>query len=136
MALKLADAVRNARLDAITTNVGLTAVLKIFGGTMPTNVTDADAGTALATINLADPYMNAAALGQKTKTGAWQDTSADTGGTATHFRLYAPGGTVCKIQGSITTTAAGTGDMLLDSTTVTISQPVVIGTFTLMDNNG
>ena len=52
MAVKFSVAVRNARLDALETAIGTSAVLKIRSGSAPTNITDADSGTVLATLSL------------------------------------------------------------------------------------
>lgn len=50
MALKFSASVRNARLDAIETNIGASAVLKIRSGSAPTNITDAVLGNITATL--------------------------------------------------------------------------------------
>ena len=107
MAIKLSVAVRNARLDAIETAIGTGAVLKIRTGAAPTNISDADSGTVLATLTLPSDWMAAASSGSKALAGTWQDASADAGGTAAHFRIYASDGTTQHIQGSVTATGDG-----------------------------
>jgi hypothetical protein len=134
MALQLSDAVRNARLDAIETAIGVSAVLKIRSGAAPANVAAADSGTVLATLTLPSDWLAAAASGSKAKAGAWQDTSADNTGTAAHFRIYASDGTTAHLQGTVTATGGG-GDMTLDSTSITAAQSVTITGFTLTDGN-
>jgi hypothetical protein len=52
MATKISVAVRNAWLDAIETAIGVSAVLKLRTGAPPANITDADSGTVVATMNL------------------------------------------------------------------------------------
>ena len=89
MTIQLSVSVRNARLDAFETNVGASAVLKIFTGSMPANCATADSGTLLANMSLPSDWMNAASSGSKTKNGTWSDASADGTGTAGYFRLYA-----------------------------------------------
>jgi hypothetical protein len=135
MALQFSVAVRNARLDAIETAIGASAVLKIRTGTVPATCATADAGTVLATLNLPSDWMAAASAGSKAKSGTWEDTSADATGTAAHFRLYASDGTTCHAQGTITATSGG-GDMELVSVSLTATQPFSIGSFTLTDPNG
>lgn len=135
MAVKLSVAVRNARLDAIETAIGTAAVLKIRTGAPPTNITDADSGTVLATISCPSDYLAAAASGSKAKSGTWQDSSADATGTAAHFRLYASDGTTQHMQGTVTGTGGG-GDMELDNVSIAAAQSVTITTFTLTDGNG
>ena len=134
MAIKLSVAVRNARLDALETAIGTAAVLKIRSGAAPTNITDADSGTVLATLTLPSDWMAAAASGSKAKSGTWQDTVADAAGTAQHFRIYASDGTTQHLQGTVTATAGG-GDLELDNTSIAAGQQVTITGFTLTDGN-
>lgn len=135
MAIKMSETVRNARLDAIETAIGTAAVLKIRTGAPPTNISDADSGTVLATLTLPSDWMNAASTGSKTKLGTWEDATADSAGTAAHFRIYASNGTTQHLQGTITSVAVGTGDMLLDNDVLAAGQTVTITTFTLTDGN-
>lgn len=134
MAVQLSTAVRNARLDAIETTIGTSAVLRIRSGAQPATCATADSGTVLATLNLPSNWMNAASGGTMTKAGTWEDLSADNTGTAGHFRVYASDGTTCGIQGTITATGGG-GDMTLDNTSIASGQTVTITTFTLTDAN-
>lgn len=134
MAIKMSVTVRNARLDAVETSIGTSAVLKIRTGSPPTNIADADSGTVLATLSLPSDWMAAASSGSKAKAGTWQDATADATGTAGHFRVYASDGTTQHIQGTITATSGG-GDMELDNTSITAGQTVTITTFTLTDGN-
>lgn len=134
MAVQLSVAVRNARLDAIETSIGTSAVLKIRSGAAPANCGTADSGTVLATLNLPTDWMAAASSGSKSKSGTWEDLTADATGTAGHFRVYASDGTTCGIQGTVTATGGG-GDMTLDNTSIASGQAVSITTFTLTDAN-
>lgn len=134
MTLQYSTTVRNAKLDAVETAVGTSAVLKIRTGAQPANCATADSGTVLATLSLPSDWMNAASSGSKTKAGTWQDTSADNTGTAAHWRLYASDGTTCHAQGTVTATGGG-GDMTVDSTSFTSGQSFTVTTFTLTDGN-
>jgi hypothetical protein len=134
MAIKLSTAVRNARLDAIETAIGTSAVLKIRTGAAPADVATADSGSVLATMNLQSDWMAAAASGAKAKSGTWNDTSADAAGTAEHFRIYASDGTTAHMQGTVTATGNG-GDLTLDNTSIALAQTVTITSFTLTDGN-
>jgi hypothetical protein len=134
MAVKFSVAVRNARLDAIETAIGTSAVLKIRTGAAPANITDADSGTVLATLSLPSDWMAAAASGAKSKSGTWEDTSADATGTAAHFRIYASDGTTQHIQGSVTATGGG-GDMTVDNTSFAAGQSFSVTSFQLTDGN-
>lgn len=134
MAIQLSTTVRNARLDAIETAIGVSAVLKIRTGAAPANVGTADSGTVLSTVNLPSDWMAAASGGSKALSGTWQDTSADATGTAAHFRIYASDGTTAHLQGTVTATGGG-GDMEVDNTSFATGQAFSVTSFTLTDGN-
>lgn len=134
MALQYSTTVRNARLDAVETAIGVSAVLKIRTGAAPANCAAADSGTVLATVNLPSDWMAGASGGVKAKSGTWEDTSADNGGTAAHFRLYASDGTTCHAQGTVTITGGG-GDMTVDSVTFVAGQDFLVTSFSITAGN-
>lgn len=134
MALQLSVAVRNARLDAIETATGVSAILKIRSGAQPASCATADSGTVLATCSLPSDWMAAAASGSKAMSGTWSDASADATGTAAHFRIYASDGTTCHLQGSVTATGGG-GDMEVDNTSFAAGQAFSVTSFSLTDAN-
>jgi len=130
MAFQFSTTARNAALDAIETAIGTSAVLKIRSGSVPADCGTADAGTVLATLSLPSDWLAAASGGSKSKSGTWEDASADATGTAGHFRIYASNGTTVHMQGTITATGGG-GDMTLDNTSIASGQQVTITSFTL-----
>lgn len=132
MTIQLSAAVRNARLDALETAIGASAIMKIRTGAAPADCATADSGTVLATLNLPADWMAAASSGSKAKSGTWQDASADAAGTAAHFRIYASDGTTCHLQGTV---GQGSGDLSLDNTNIAAGQSITINTFTLTDGN-
>ncbi len=134
MSIQLSTTVRNARLDAIETAIGTSAIMKIRTGAAPANCAAADAGTVLATLNLPSDWMAAASAGSKAKAGTWEDTSADNAGTAAHFRIYASDGTTCHLQGTVTATGGG-GDLTVDNVVFAAGQPFTVTGFTLTDGN-
>ena len=127
MAFQESIAVRNARLDAIETTIGTTAVLKIFSGAEPANCAAADPTGLLVTITLPSDWMNAASSGAKTKLGTWSNAASGTG-TAASWRLYASDGTTVGMQGNMT-------DMTLDNTSIAAAQVVTVNTFTITAGN-
>jgi len=135
MALKYSVTVRNAKLDAIETAIGTSAILKIRTGSAPANCAAADSGTVLSTVNLPSDWLAAASSGAKSKSGTWEDTSADATGTAAHFRVYDSGGLTCHVQGTITTVAVGTGDMLVDNDNFAAGQNFTVSSFTITAGN-
>lgn len=130
MAFQFSTTARNAALDAIETAIGTSAVLKIRSGSAPADCGTADSGTVLATLTLPSDWLAAASSGSKSKSGTWEDASADATGTAAHFRIYASDGTTVHMQGTITATGGG-GDMTLDNTSIASAQQVTITSFTL-----
>lgn len=134
MALQLSVTVRNALLDSFETAIGTSAVLKLRTGSAPATCATADSGTVVATMSLPSDWMAAASDGSKAKNGTWEDTAADTAGTAEHFRIYASDGTTCHMQGTVTVTGNG-GDMTLDNNVLAAGQQVTITAFTLTAPN-
>jgi hypothetical protein len=134
MALQMSVAVQNARLDTIESTIGTSAIMKIRTGAAPANCAAADSGSVLATVSLGSDWMSAASAGSKAKNGTWQDASADSTGTAQHFRIYASDGTTCGIQGTVTITAGG-GDMTVDNTSFATGQSFTVTGFTITDGN-
>lgn len=132
MTTQFSVAVRNARLDAIESTVGTSAILKIRSGAPPTDCAAADAGTVLATLPLPLDWLAAASSGTKGLIGTWQDTSADASGTAGHFRIYDSGGSTCHWQGTASTSGA---DMILDNATLTVTLPFAVTSLILTEGN-
>lgn len=134
MPLQYSVAVRNARLDSIETTIGASAILQIRTGAPPANCAAASTGTLLAQCDLPADYMNPASGGTKTRSGTWQDTSANAAGVAGHFRLFDSAGTTCHLQGTVTATGGG-GDMEVDNVNFAVGQSFVVSTFTLTGGN-
>ena len=114
--------------------MGTSAILTTRTGAVPSDCSQANAGTVLATLNLPSDWLANASSGSKAKSGTWQDTSADASGTAAHFRIHDSGGTTCHIQGTVTATGGG-GDMTLDNTNIASAQVVTVTSFSLTDGN-
>lgn len=134
MTLQYSVAVRNARLDVVESTIGTSAILRIRTGAPPVNCGAADSGTVLATVNLPSDWMAAASGGSKSKSGTWQDLSADANGAAAHFRVYDSGGTTCHMQGTITLSGGG-GDMTVDNTNFAVGQVFTVTNLTLTAGN-
>lgn len=128
MALQFRTSLRNALLDAIETDGGVSPTLEIRSGAVPANCAAADSGTVLATLTLPADWMSAASGGAKAQLGTWSDGSADATGTAAHFRFKAAGATF--MQGTVTLTGGG-GDITVDNTSFAAGQAFSITGFTL-----
>ena len=133
MAVQLAVTTRNARLDAIETEIATAPILKLRTGTVPANCAAADAGTVLCSMTLPSDWMLAASGGSKAKSAtAWTAAASGGGGTVGHFRIYDAGGTVCHLQGTV---GQGSGDLALDNVVLADGQVVTVTGFTLTDAN-
>lgn len=134
MGLQLSTSVRNARLDAISTVIGVSAVLIVYSGSQPENCAAAPTGTVLATLQLPSAWMSDAASGSKSMTGTWSTLSADATGEAGYFRIYDNSEITCGAQGSVSATG-GSGDMTIDNINIVQGQSVAITSFVLTDGN-
>lgn len=133
MTLQYSVAVNNARLDAFETAAGTSAKLRIYTGSVPANCAAAATGTLLVDMALPSDWMGAASAGVKAKAGTWSGTGA-AAGTAGYFRIVDTAGTTTHAQGTCTITAGG-GDMILDNTSIAVSQVVTVNSFTLTTGN-
>lgn len=121
MAVTYTVAVKNSRLDAVTTAIGTTGVLEIGTTSM---------ASILATIALGNPAAAAASGGVLTLSGfPRSDTSADNTGTAAAARIRtASGGT--DIVTGLTVGLSGS-DINLDSLSITTGQTVTLSSATI-----
>jgi hypothetical protein len=115
MAITYTNAVKDARLGAVITAAGTTAVLEIGTTAM---------GAVLATIALGNP-IGVASAGVLTFSGfPRSDTSADNTGTAAAARIRTASGGTDIITGL--TVGLSASDVNLDSLSITTGQTVTI----------
>jgi hypothetical protein len=120
MAVTYTTAVKNARLDAVVTQIGSAGVLEIGTTSM---------GTVLATIDLGNPAGTTSG-GILTFSGfPRSDTSADATGTAAAARIRTASGGTDIITGLTVGTSAS--DINLDSVSITTGQTVTINSATI-----
>jgi hypothetical protein len=121
MSVTYTNAVKNARMSAVVTQAGTTAVLEIGTTAM---------GTVLATINLANPIGTVAGAGVLTLSGTpLSDTSADATGTAAAARIRTATGGTDIITGL--TVGLSAADIVLDSLSITTGQTVTLNSATI-----
>lgn len=125
---KISTAGRNAMADALAALVN-SGTIQLRTGSPPTNVSDADSGTLLATLTFAASAFSAAASGAATSNGITADLSADNNGDAGHFRAKDSGGNVV-FQGTVGE-AADTPDLTLDEKTIVAGGVVAISSLTI-----
>lgn len=133
MSLSLNTLLRNARLDQITSFMGPSPLLKILNGAKPA------AGGALTAL-LAQLTMNAtpapgASGGVLTFNAISSALSAAATGAATWFRIVKADGTTFVMDGTVSTVAAGTGDLRLDDVNIVLGGTVAISSAILSEGN-
>lgn len=133
MALGINVTTRNAMLDAITSRAGSSALLRIYDGTRPS--TGGTATTLLAQLTCNATFAPGASSGVLTLNSIASATSAAATGTATWFRIVQSNGTTHVLDGSVSTVAAGTGDLQLDSTSIVLGGTVAISSATVTAGN-
>lgn len=130
MALAYATNLRNARMDAITTFAGGSALLRIYDGTRP--ATGGTATTLLAELTCNATFAPAASGGVLTLNAITQDTSANATGTATWFRIVKSDGTTHVLDGNVGTSGS---DLNLTTTSIVATQPVGVASAVLTEGN-
>jgi hypothetical protein len=112
MALGMNVTLRNAWLDAITTAAGASALLRIYNGSRP--ATGGTATTLLAQLTCNSTFAPGASSGVLTLNS---------------------NGSTHVFDGSVSTVAAGTGDLQLDSTSIVTGGTVAISSATITAGN-
>jgi hypothetical protein len=130
MAIAYSTAIRNARMDAITTAAGGSALLRIYDGTRP--ATGGTATTLLAELTCNATFAPSASGGVLTLNAITQDSSANATGTATWFRIVKSDGTTHVLDGSVGTSGS---DLNLTTTSIVATQPVSVSSFVLTEGN-
>lgn len=129
MALAFVAAVRNARNDAITTQIGSNGLLRIYDGTRP--ATGGTATTLLAELALSATAAGASSGGVLTFSAITQDSSANATGTATWHRFTTSGGTAL-IDGNCGTSGS---DLNFNTTSIVSGAAVAVSSYTITDGN-
>lgn len=130
--LKYAAALKNAKLDAITSQLGSNALLRLYSGTQPTNPDTALSGnTLLAELPCSATFAPGAASGVLTASAITADSAADATGTATWGTLVTSGGTR-KIDFSVGTSGA---DLNLNTTSIVDGAQVSVSSLTITSAN-
>lgn len=133
MALGLDTTLRNNMLDEITARAGASAILRIYSGSQP--ATAGAETTILAQLTCNATFAPAASSGVLTLNSIASDTSANATGTATWFRIYQSDATTHVLDGTVSTVAAGTGDLQLDDTSIVLGGTVAISSATITAGN-
>ena len=133
MAIKQTTAVRNAQLDALNTQTGTSAKLRIYNGTRPANANTAiTSQTMLVELTCNATAFAAAASGGVLTANAISNGTAAATGTASWFRLWQSNGTTPIMDGDVSTAGA---DLNLNNTSIATGQTVSVSSFTVTDGD-
>ncbi len=133
MAIKQTTAVRNAQLDALNTQIGASARLRIYNGTRPANANTAiTSQTMLVELTCNATAFAAAASGGVLTANAISNGTAAATGTASWFRLWQSNGTTAIMDGDVSTSGA---DVNLNNTSIATGQTVSVTAFTVTDGD-
>lgn len=121
MTLSYTAALKNNRLDEMTTAIGASGFLRIYDGVEPADADTALSGnTLLAELPLSATYAPAASGGVLTASAITDDSSADATGTASFYRLVTSAG-AAVMQGTV-----GTSGQELNLNTLSIAIGAVV----------
>ena len=130
---KKSTTLRDAQLDAITTAIGASGLLRIYAGTQPANVATAISGqTLLATLALGSTFAPASSGGVLTA-NAITGANAVAGGTAAFFRIFKSDGTTAVIDGTVDV-SANSPDLVIQNTSININQPVSVSSLVITES--
>jgi hypothetical protein len=132
MTIGMSTALRNARLDAITTAAGANAKLRLYTGTRPATGAAITSQTLLAEMTCGATFAPAASGGVLTLNAITGDSSADASGTATWARLLKSDGTTHVLDMDVGTSGA---DFNMNSNVISAGAAVSITSATLTESN-
>jgi hypothetical protein len=134
MAIKYDATTRNAMLDALTTRVGTSGLLRIYDGSRPATVATAiTTQVMLVALTTNATAFAAAASGGILTANAISNGTAVATGTASWFRLFKSDGTTAIVDGDVSTSGA---DLNLNNTSIATGQTVSVTAFTVTEGNG
>ena len=136
--VRLANTANQAACNAVVDLIdsGGAGTIELRTGTQPSDADDAATGTLLATLTFSATAFGAASTsGVATAATITSDTDADDTGVATWARIKnGSGNTVFDCD--VSTSAAGTGTIQLDDTSIVAGGTVSISAFTITHPDG
>lgn len=129
--VKYSTALKNARLDLITSQVGAAGLLRIYDGAQPASPNTAvGAQVKLLEFTCGSPFAAASSAGVLTANAITANVGL-ANSTAAWFRLCTAGGTAV-VDGTVGT---GGTDLIIASTTITVGQNVSVSSLTITSAN-
>lgn len=134
MAISYATAIRNSRLDVVTTAIDAgagAALIRIYDGTRPATGAAITTQVLLAELTMGDPSFPAASAGAMSANAITNDASANATGTASWFRVVDSTGAFV-MDGDVGTSGS---DLNLNSVSITSGVTVSVSSFALTAGN-
>src|SRR5512139_2014762 len=128
------NAVAGSMLTAFNTatDAGTAAVVNIYDGSAPADADAAESNNLLAQLTMSTTAFGSPAdvtgSSRVTANAITSDSSADSTGTATHFRILTQSGGTVIAQGTVGT---ATSDLILNTTSITSGSTVSITSATV-----
>lgn len=133
MATRISTSTRNALANAVTAlldaGVG-PGYVEVRTGAQPATPDTLATGTLLGTLTLSDPSFGAAVNGTITASAITGDAVADASGVAGWYRGFDSAGNPV-IDGDITQADPGTGNMIMDNTTIVAGGTIDMTSWTI-----
>lgn len=130
MAVRASTAIRNSALyggsvsEIIDGDSG-NGTIEFFTGAVHATFGNSPGGTKIATVTLANPSFQCPSAGSMDAFTIQSDVSADASGDIGCFVLKDSSGTI-QLDGSVSTVAAGTGDIQFASVTATAADTIAM----------
>lgn len=134
MSIGFSTAVRNAMMNAIATEAGNGALLRLYTGTRPATGGAIGGSTLLGTLTCGSPMAPAAVDGVLTFNSIADDASADNSGAAAWARLVKSDGVTHVADFTVTVTGGG-GDITMNSVVISAGQALQATLATLTAGN-
>lgn len=131
MSAGMSTAVRNARLNAITTYAGNAALLQIYSGTKPSTGGAITTQTKLAEFTMGTPFADSASGGSLSLTLP-ADTVGLANGTAVWARVVKADGTTHVMDLTVGTSSA---DVILNTTSISTGVAISLASASFTDGN-
>ena len=130
--IQLSIAARNAKLNAMDEFMSGGSLLRIMSGVIPINCKEKDTGLMLAELKLYSGFMQKAAEAVKENTNE-DELIAIESGYANYFR-FVNNQNECNMQGTISI-EGGAGDMIVDRTSITKNQKIIVLSISMFEGN-
>lgn len=127
--LRVNNALKDTIMAAVIAAIGNGGLLKIYNGTIPTDITTAiGSQTLLGTLTFGSPCGSVDGTHRFVAGAITQDSSADATATANFARIFQADGTTIVMDIDVTVTGGG-GTLQLNTTNIVAGGPILVTSF-------